>query len=353
VQSDPRVRVPIDTVVASDAAVGLKAAAGKLTEPFLVASHAVIVDPGTYRALGHAALGDGLAVLGHFATDAPELPLLAAPALGDELEGSLAETLTRLEAEGRVTRLAASPAWSATVDTAEGRAHAFEMLFEACRKSLDGVVSRHLNRHISIFVSKRLVNTPLTPNVVSVLTFFVGIGAAVSAAMGGYAYLLLGAFLFQWNSILDGVDGELARVRFQHSKLGQWLDTVSDDVSNVLFYLGVAIGARDLPYGKELAWMGGIGIGASLLTMAICYAELVQIGSGDLYAIWDYGDKRHPGFKGKLFDFFRHAVKKDFAILFFLALAVAGVLPYALPIIAISSLSVLVVAIRRRLGQKR
>jgi phosphatidylglycerophosphate synthase len=353
VRSDTRVTISVEAVVASDVTVGLKAAAAKLSEPFLLASHAVVADAALYRELRAAPLDGKLASLRARATDAAQLPLFAAPTLGKELEGSLAEAIARLEADGRIARLEASSAWVAAVDTTEGRRFAFRMLFEACRKSFDGVVSRHLNRHISIFVSKRIVNTSLTPNVVSMLTFLLGIAAALTAAKGGYTYTLLGAFLFQWNSILDGVDGELARVRFQQSKLGQWLDTISDDTSNVLFYAGLAIGARDLPFGTELAWIGAVGVGASLLTMAVVYAELMQIGSGDLYAIWTYGDKKHPGFKGALFDFFRHVVKKDFAILFFFGLAVAGVLPYALPIIAISSVSVLVTAIGRRLRQKK
>ena len=46
----------------------------------------------------------------------------------------------------------------------------------------------------------------------------------------------------QLQSILDGCDGELARVRMQQSKLGAWLDTFVDDVLNVLITVAVGIG---------------------------------------------------------------------------------------------------------------
>ena len=56
-------------------------------------------------------------------------------------------------------------------------------------------------------------------------------------------------------SMLDGCDGELARVRFQQSKLGAWLDTFVDDVLNVL--ITVAVGHRPLARRAPGAWAAG------------------------------------------------------------------------------------------------
>ena len=72
--------------------------------------------------------------------------------------------------------------------------------------------------------------------------------AATSAVVAGMA-------LEHMQSILDGCDGELARVRFQQSKLGAWLDTFVDDVLNVLMTAAVGSGlcapARDLGAGRR------------------------------------------------------------------------------------------------------
>ena len=51
-----------------------------------------------------------------------------------------------------------------------------------------------------------------------------------------------GWLLEHTQSVLDGCDGELARVRFQQSKLGAWLDTFVDDVLNVLMTASAGIG---------------------------------------------------------------------------------------------------------------
>ncbi len=139
-------------------------------------SHAV-VDPAMYRALAQAPLDGALAVcattVGFRAG-----PLLASPELGARLRDApgvtLDEAITALAAEGRARDLPAG-AWSAWASTIVGKERAFYELFEACRKPLDGVVSRNLNRHISIFISKRIVHTPLTPNMMSVFTFLLGL----------------------------------------------------------------------------------------------------------------------------------------------------------------------------------
>jgi phosphatidylglycerophosphate synthase len=321
---------------------------------FLIARHDVVVDPAIYRRLGESALDGALAVAA--TRDGRSVgPVLASldllDALGDEL---LDVALGRLLDEGRARSLDVGSAWHERVTNPAARRRAFNALFEACRKPVDGVVARHLNRHVSIFISKRIVGTAITPNMMSVFTFVLAIVGALCAARGGYGFTLAGALLFQWNSILDGVDGELARVRFQHSKLGQWLDTVFDDASNLIFYAGLAVGAASLPFGGALVACAVVAIVTSALASAQFYAELVRVGSGDLYAIdWDFDKSPPKGLPGKLLIFFRNVLKKDFAILFFLALAVLGVLPYGLPIIAGAAVGNFIAATLRSWKRRR
>jgi phosphatidylglycerophosphate synthase len=246
-------------------------------------------------------------------------------ASNEEGERTAAATLGGPIVTARYDEIAAAGATVAVRDDA-GKREAVRLLFEACRKSVDGVVSRHLNRHVSIFVSKRIVNTSITPNAISVINFFLGVAAAASVAVGGYLPMLVGAVLFQLNSILDGVDGELARVRFQGSKLGEWLDTISDDVCNVMFYAGLGLGCRAM--GLEmLSWMGFAAAGLGIFTSALYYLELVQLGAGDFYAL--SAPEPQPGVVGAVVRFFTLVLKKDFFILLFTVMALFGVLPWA------------------------
>ncbi len=81
-------------------------------------------------------------------------------------------------------------------------------------KPTDGVFAR-MNRRISIPISRQLIKFPITPNMVSRFTLGVSLVAGASYAMGGYLNTLVGAILSVWASILDGCDGEVARLKFQ------------------------------------------------------------------------------------------------------------------------------------------
>jgi phosphatidylglycerophosphate synthase len=135
----------------------------------------------------------------------------------------------------------------------------------------------------------------------------------------------------QLNSILDGCDGELARVRFQGSKLGQWLDTVGDDASNVIFWAALAVGARTAgPYGPWLALAGYVAAGANALAALQNYVLLYKAGSGDFYALDDPDAPARTGPLGALVRFFGVVLKQDFFLMLVLVMAVLGWLHYGL-----------------------
>ena len=104
----------------------------------------------------------------------------------------------------------------------------------------DGIVSRHLNRHISRPVARALSHTPATPNQVSVFSLLIA-GAATAAFVVGQP--IIAGVLAQASSIVDGVDGDLARLTGQASKFGAFLDAILDRYADGLILLGLAIWA--------------------------------------------------------------------------------------------------------------
>jgi phosphatidylglycerophosphate synthase len=167
------------------------------------------------------------------------------------------------------------------VDRASAR-RAERALFRSLRKPQDGWTSRWLNRYVSLAISRWLVRTPLRPNQVSVAILGVGIAGAVLAAQGTYGSLVAGAALFQSQSILDGCDGEMSRVTYRGSHLGEWLDTIGDDVTNYGFFAGAAIGLHAMTGSAVYLAAGAVTVGAGVLTSLIEYRYLLKIGSGDL-----------------------------------------------------------------------
>lgn len=162
-------------------------------------------------------------------------------------------------------------AWQ-DVDTPEDARRAARMLYASLRKPNDGFLARHVNRRISLAISTRLWRTGLSPNVVTLFTLAVGLAAgAAFARSSAVAWGLLGATLFQLQSILDGVDGELARLLHRESRLGFWLDVACDNLTHMAVFGGIAAGlARDGPGGPwtVLGWVAVPGVAASFLAMA-------------------------------------------------------------------------------------
>lgn len=220
-------------------------------------------------------------------------------------------------------------------------------LWDSCRKPIDGIVARLLNRHISLFISRRIAHLPIKPNHVSLVTFALGIGTAVAVAQGGYWWFLLGAALFKLNSILDGVDGELARVRYQMSVLGEWMDTLSDDISNMLFFIALSIGAYATTGNTTWVTLGFLTAVPSLIATAYQYTLLIRSGRGDLLAIrWLFergngkGEGEASGFS-RFMDKLKYVAKKDFFVFLTFLMAVVGLLQWMLYLTALVNLILL------------
>ena len=108
-------------------------------------------------------------------------------------------------------------------------------------KPTDGIFAR-MNRRVSIPISRQLIKFPITPNMVSLFTLALSIVAAGFFALGGYWNCLAGAVLGVWGSILDGCDGEVARLKLQASDFGCWLDTICDYTYYVVTFAGIVVG---------------------------------------------------------------------------------------------------------------
>ena len=133
------------------------------------------------------------------------------------------------------------------VDTPAMRGLAETLLYRRLTKPQDGPFARRLNRPISLRVTRWLAETRVPPNQITVALLVLGSLAAFLFAVGGYWPMLVAAFLFHAQSVLDGCDGEIARLKFMESRWGGVLDVVCDGVVTAAGFLGIGIGlARHL-----------------------------------------------------------------------------------------------------------
>ncbi len=128
------------------------------------------------------------------------------------------------------------------VDDNSSMKNAKSLLFEKLKKNTDGPISRILNRSISIKISELLLKTNITPNQISLISFIIGFFGALFFYFGDYIFLVIGGILVQLSSIIDGCDGEVARLKLVETKYGGWFDAVLDRYADAIIILGMIHG---------------------------------------------------------------------------------------------------------------
>ncbi|HUU03408.1 MAG TPA: CDP-alcohol phosphatidyltransferase family protein [Myxococcota bacterium] len=197
-------------------------------------------------------------------------------------------------------------------------------LLDSLRKPIDGFVSRHLNRHLSLSLTPLLIRTGWRPNTFTVIFALVGVASGVMAVFAEYWWALVAAgLLFQAQSVLDGCDGEMARLTFRFSHIGQWLDSIGDDLTNYLFCLGLALGQARVSGQCWLYVFGGLTFIFQWAASGINYRRMIVMGTGDLLAIPDTVTTSNETFFGKFMGFMRMLSKRDVFVFIVAAFTVA------------------------------
>jgi 1L-myo-inositol 1-phosphate cytidylyltransferase / CDP-L-myo-inositol myo-inositolphosphotransferase len=243
-------------------------------------------------------------------------------------------------------------------DRASARA-AERALLRSLRKPQDGWASTHLNRHISLFLTRWLVSTRLLPNQVSIGILFIGLLGAWFASRGTYATMLLGAALFQAQSVLDGCDGEMSRLTFRGSVKGEWLDTIGDDLTNYAFFAGAAWGLFGATGRPLYLGLGAVLVASGIVGSGLEYRYLARIGSGDLLK-YPLGIGKAPGGGeaaksglARALDAISPLFKRDTFVLLTLVGAALGWLGPFLAVASAGAVGVLTAVVRAELRMSR
>jgi CDP-L-myo-inositol myo-inositolphosphotransferase len=152
----------------------------------------------------------------------------------------LSDGLRELAGEGRAKTVDVTGMSWLDVDTPDALREAERRLMrdQGC-KTRDGPVSRHLNRPVSRWLSRYLVRTTVTPNQISLISWMLSCVAAGFMAVSGYPALAIGGALAQLASIIDGCDGEIARLKHSQSDFGGWFDAVLDRYADAVLLFGL------------------------------------------------------------------------------------------------------------------
>ena len=172
----------------------------------------------------------------------------------------LSDAMNILAEEGRLFAADVTGEFWMDADTPEALKEAERRLLAMERgKGHDGPVSRYINRPLSRLLTSYLVHYRwITPNRITLASFLLALLAAWILAQPGWLMLALGGLLAQAASIIDGVDGEIARLRHEQSDFGGWLDAVLDRYADGALLFALAWHAASASAASaQASWLWG------------------------------------------------------------------------------------------------
>ena len=212
--------------------------------------------------------------------------------------------------------------------------HVGVAILKATGKASDGLVSRYFNRPVSRAISRVLLKIEgVEPIHATGLAAFTGLLMAAALLCGSNAGLIAGALLFQAASVIDGVDGEMARATMRSSDFGARLDTVTDGITNLAF---LCLASLNLWWQSEVqaALYGAIGLG--ILAMGLTALGLRSIAMGGPFT-FDVVKNNFRARQSPIMTFLAAITSRDvYAAIF----AVTFALGFAEPMLLIFAISV-------------
>lgn len=156
--------------------------------------------------------------------------------------------------------------WWQDVDTPDDLKIARRLLRRSLAKTSDGVISRYLNRPVSTRLSMVVAPFGIPADLLSLISAALGF---LGAWLLGGERAIVGALAVHASSVLDGVDGEVARLRLRAMPHGALLDGVLDRLVDTAVIAGLGVWAlRGASSPTTIVLLVATATAASILSMA-------------------------------------------------------------------------------------
>ncbi len=128
--------------------------------------------------------------------------------------------------------------------------------------SHDSPITRILSRPASRLLTRMFLNTPISPNQITLMSFFFGLVSAFLFLQGSYGTSVIAAMLLVLSTWVDGADGEIARLKFMETDIGKKLDIYCDNIIHFLVFTAIGCGVYFKTGESIFLYLGGLaGLG--------------------------------------------------------------------------------------------
>jgi len=200
-------------------------------------------------------------------------------------------------------------------------------LLNSERLSSDGTISRNLNRFVSLRITSFVSKLPLPPLFWTILTMITAAAGCLLIFGGDYTETAAGALLVQFSSILSGVDGEIARLKFQTSKTGKILDYLTGYATITAMFAALTFSIQEENFHKMCGQLLII-----LYLTTVLFVHLVN-GKRPTFPIDHTYHRQSKKLSSRLISISSAIFKQDSLIFIFMILALTNVIRTSIVII--------------------
>ena len=129
-------------------------------------------------------------------------------------------------------------------------ARSADILYARLAKDNDGYIAK-FDRCLSIAITRLLLPFPVTPNHVTTAGLVFGLLGAWCLAAPSARTQFYGAIVLWFCCLLDGCDGEIARLKLLTSPLGAYYDVWADHFAHLMTFIALPIGVARLHPGHD------------------------------------------------------------------------------------------------------
>ncbi len=151
-----------------------------------------------------------------------------------------------------------------------------ERLLKGSGLSNDTFMDRTVTRFFSRQFTRLFLQTPISPNMITLLSLVIGLISALYFFQGTYENSIIGSGLLLLSAWIDCTDGEIARLKFMESKIGGKLDILCDNLVHFAVFFAIGMGLYQSTGQSIYKLAGAFAVLGSLISFLLLSSSIID-----------------------------------------------------------------------------
>ncbi len=200
---------------------------------------------------------------------------------------TVAETINQITLGNKVSPAQSSGAQNSRVNFLPGKNSSYiskpedfliqqKNLIQSSGLGNDSFIDKTITRFFSRQLTRLFLKTPLSPNMITILSLFIGLISAIFFIQGTHQNNMIGAGLLLLSAWVDCTDGEVARLKFLESRIGGILDIICDNLVHFAVFFAIGMGLYQSTGNNIFVLLGALAVFGSLISFLLLSSSIID-----------------------------------------------------------------------------